>query len=407
MKKPRFELKQPNAKEETLLVMVIRLNGQRTKISTGKFIHPDNWNQKEQQMRERRGLPYKDFNKVLKNYTDKVTEIILEIEAEGKTPTVNMVKTRFQDTKELLKKDFEKVSDYLTHFQNEFKKRGAKGGERFFKTAADKLNEFNPNLQWIDLNETTFRKFKAYLEKPKGKEKKVLSANYIGTILNRLRIMFNDAHRNGYLRHTDFKAWRRTASEDEAVPTVYLTEKEIQTLYDKELDGHLEKARDLFIVGCCTGMRVGNYLNLDPKIQVQDGFIHAIVNKNGPKVMIPLHWMVKEILEKYDGFPKSISEQKLNEYIKKACEKAEINKPFQWHRTEGGKRVIHTSLKWELVTSHTARRSFATNLYLRGENPKTIMNITGHSTIRTFYKYIKVTSEESSRKLAQSDFFKK
>ncbi len=401
MKKPRFQLKEPGAKVETLLVMLIHLNGQRVKISTGKFIHPDNWNQKEQQMRERRELPYKDFNRVLKNLSTKITEIVLEIEAEGKTPTVSMVKNRFNETKDQLKKDFEKVSDYLTYFQDEFKKRAENKGSRFFKIAAEKLNDFNPQLQWVDLDENNYRKFKTYLER------KGFSANYIGSIMNRLRIMYNDAYRSGYLKHTDYKAWRRTSKEDETVPQIYLTEKEIKILYEQKLSGHLEKARDLFIIGCCTGLRVGNYLNLDSKIQVQDGFIHAIVNKNGPKVMIPVHWMVTEILNKYDGFPKPISEQKLNEYIKTACEIAKIKTPFQWVRTEGGKRKIYTSPKHKLVTSHTARRSFATNLYLRGENPKAIMNITGHTTVKTFFKYIKVTSEEGSRKMAENPFFKK
>jgi len=62
--------------------------------------------------------------------------------------------------------------------------------------------------------------------------------------------------------------------------------------------------------------------------------------------------------------------------------------------TKGGKRITEAHPKWELVTSHTARRSFATNLYKSGFPSISIMGITGHRTEKAFLKYIKVTPEE-------------
>ncbi|TKG94130.1 hypothetical protein EYV94_15325 [Puteibacter caeruleilacunae] len=110
-------------------------------------------------------------------------------------------------------------------------------------------------------------------------------------------------------------------------------------------------------------------------------------------------------MKKYDGkLPGSISEQKLNKYIK---EVAEINESIVWARTEGNRRKQFVNNKFDLITTYTDRRSFATNLYLRGKDPRTIMDITGHSTLQQFMDYVKITREQSARKLSNSGFFKR
>jgi hypothetical protein len=64
-------------------------------------------------------------------------------------------------------------------------------------------------------------------------------------------------------------------------------------------------------------------------------------------------------------------------------------------------------LKWQLVSSHTARRSGATNMYLAKIPTFRIMLITGHKTEQAFFKYIRITSEENAVILANHPFFKK
>ena len=118
--------------------------------------------------------------------------------------------------------------------------------------------------------------------------------------------------------------------------------------------------------------------------------------------MIPMHPQVKEILEKRNGFPERISDQKFNLYIKEVCEEAKINA-----MTEGSKINPKTKRKekglypkYELVSSHICRRSFASNLY--GKLPNlVIMGITGHQTEAQFLKYIKITPKENAKKLME------
>lgn len=122
--------------------------------------------------------------------------------------------------------------------------------------------------------------------------------------------------------------------------------------------------------------------------------------------MIPLKAQVKEILTKYKGVPpEANSNQKMNEYLKELGELAEIDEEILITQTKGGKRVTETFKKWELITTHTARRSFASNAYLMGVPTISIMKITGHRTEKSFLKYIKISQEDNANKLVNHPFF--
>jgi integrase len=98
--------------------------------------------------------------------------------------------------------------------------------------------------------------------------------------------------------------------------------------------------------------------------------------------------------------PRYITNQKLNRYIKEACRAAGIVEQVVTVRISAGRRVEERHAKYELVTTHTARRSFATNEYLRaireGRDWRPIMAITGHKKESQFFDYIRITSEENA-----------
>ena len=108
------------------------------------------------------------------------------------------------------------------------------------------------------------------------------------------------------------------------------------------------------------------------------------------------------ILEKYDGkLPEKLKNQPFNRAIKKVCKKAKIKTEETKSITKGGIRQTERLKKWKMVSSHTARRSFATNLYKSGFPAISIMAVTGHRTERAFLKYIKVTPEEHAELLQE------
>ena len=125
------------------------------------------------------------------------------------------------------------------------------------------------------------------------------------------------------------------------------------------------------------------------------------MKKTEKAVSVPIDQKAFQILERYKGktgnyFPKSISEQKLNEYIKEVCAKVELlQKDVIINSTENNRRVAKKFPKHSLVSTHTMRRSFATNAALEGIPFYAIMPITGHKTERSFLRYIKLDGSDA------------
>jgi integrase len=124
--------------------------------------------------------------------------------------------------------------------------------------------------------------------------------------------------------------------------------------------------------------------------------IEIETKKTRESVLIPMHPVVKQIFEKQEGkLPKPLTNQKMNEYLKEIGQMIEgLNTKTFKTITQGGFEKTTQIEKYKRITTHTARRSFASNLYLRGTPVLTIMKITTHKTEKSFHQYIKINSEE-------------
>jgi integrase len=153
----------------------------------------------------------------------------------------------------------------------------------------------------------------------------------------------------------------------------------------------------LVVIQACA---FSDYSILKPE-QIRDGFIETKQVKTGDSVVIPIHPTVEKILKKYGGkLPPSLSNQKTNDHLKELGKLLpSLQKTTTKTFTKGGVKVTETYHKWELVSSHTARRSFATNEYLAGMQTVTIMAITGHRSEKSFLGYIKLTPNEHAKLL--------
>jgi len=217
--------------------------------------------------------------------------------------------------------------------------------------------------------------------------------------IKNLKVFMSEAIDLKYTKNMEFKHKKFSMTEVD-VDAVSLSEKEIIDLYNCKFENkRLEQVKDLFIFGCCTGLRFSNYSTVEKENIVNidgDLFIKIIPTKTDDLVIIPCSPIVLDIFKKYESnyntLPKALSNQKFNEYIKEACCLAGL--------TEKGR--LSTLAKTELynfITSHTARRSFATNLYLDGYPIIEIMKITGHKTEKSFLKYIKVSKLDAAKRL--------
>ena len=189
----------------------------------------------------------------------------------------------------------------------------------------------------------------------------------------------------------------------EDVDNVYLNEEELQKIKDLDLTEQpaLDRVRDWFLLLSWTGSRFSDIEKIDPA-NIKNNMITYRQQKTNKKVVIPVHNVVEEILQKYNyQMPEIISNQKFNDYIKQVCKLAGIDGVESITRTVGGKLVTETKPKYELISSHTCRRSFCTNMYRRGLDTLMIRSISGHKTDKSFLKYIKVTEEEHAEMMAK------
>lgn len=301
----------------------------------------------------------------------------------------------------------EEQSDFFSlaerFINGEIKFRGkdkSRNTTKAYKTVTGHLKAFElaerypVSFDTITLN--FYYKYIAYLKSKAG-----LGQNTIAKHIQIIKVFMNEALDLGYTNNVQFRNRKFTASWVDA-DAVYLTEKELADLFKHDFSQkkHLERVRDLFCFGCAVGLRYSDYSTIKPQnIVTIDGekFIRINTQKTGEQVVIPCSQVVLEIFKRYkdspNNLPRSLSNQKFNDYVKEVCQAAGL--------TEKGRLITEPEKElWECVTSHTARRSFATNLYLDGYPTIEIMKITGHRTEKSFLKYIRVSKLDAARKLS-------
>ena len=168
----------------------------------------------------------------------------------------------------------------------------------------------------------------------------------------------------------------------------------------------IEATRDLFIVGCWTGLRRADIARINEALfDLANNRLTIQTQKTNEKVIIPLHPFVCELYAKYHGrFPKLIDKSKANGQLQELGRLAKIDELTSRSSVRGGKIVTEHLMKYQRIGFHTGRRSFATNLYLQGAPTISIMKMTGHKTEQSFLKYIKVSKVEHSELMQK--FFK-
>lgn len=195
----------------------------------------------------------------------------------------------------------------------------------------------------------------------------------------------------------------------EITTQVYTSVSEIEALLKVKygFSGY-DKIRDLYVMQAFMGLRYGDFrrLMLKPKqYLVEDKFFRIQTEKSETVVVIPIAKRVREILDAHSWNIKPVSIQLYNRRLKKVAEVAGLTQEVVVHFTRKGKKCVEIKKKYELMSSHTARRSFATNAYLAGIPTLKIRQITGHSTETSFLKYIRSDSMESASTIVNDPFF--
>ena len=244
-----------------------------------------------------------------------------------------------------------------------------------------------------------------------GKHSSTLSKNYIAKMVKKVKRVLRFAEDSGSQVHPSYKSTSFKAQEETA-DNIYLSREELEAISAVDILPHntsMRRSRDLFLIGCYTGLRVSDYTRLSREHIVDiDGveFFEIVSQKTGRMVTIPIHPVVREIIKANDGdLPERQPEQVINRNIKTIGAMAGITGKAAVVQTTGGLKVKRNYLKYELIKTHTARRSFCTNAYLGGLDCLDIMAVSGHTSEANFLKYIKVTRRETAKRLAEHSFF--
>ena len=225
----------------------------------------------------------------------------------------------------------------------------------------DKING-SSTFNSIDL--VCYASFKSYCE-----EVKRHSVNTFGRNVGLIKTFLNYALREKHTLNDKFKLFK---AKREVTNQVVLSKSEVLKLYhfDFTKNTKLEKVRDVFVFGCLTGMRYSDFKRVQRE-NIENGTITLREIKDKSKTLkIPLVALSRAILEKYNYKLPIISDQKFRNHIKEACKIVGFTDPVVKSSRIGNNITNETFKKYERVSTHTARRSFITNminsLYNRG-----------------------------------------
>ncbi|WP_276360226.1 site-specific integrase [Daejeonella sp. H1SJ63] len=409
MAEARFILKEPKSTEKTLVYLIFNFNYKRLKYSTGEKILPKYWNFDDQKAKESRNFPeHAEFNSRLKNFETAIHNSYRRL-LNNKVPiTIELLKHELEVELQIkLQKNRMTLFEFIERYIEEGKSFKAKASLKIYTTTFNHLKNYGKKRQkrldfdTIDLN--FYNDYVAYLTREVN-----LATNTIGKNIKTLKTMLNDATDRGLNDNLEFKKKKFKSFKEES-DKIYLTTDEIQKIAELDLSKYpyLDRTRDLFLIGCYTGLRFSDYSQIKKENIIEGNKLKIRTQKTKDTVVIPIGKVVNDILVKYNyQLPKPISNQNTNQYLKTIGEMAGIDSDVETRITKGGIKDKKTSKKYTLISTHTARRSFATNLYLADVPSITIMKITGHKSEKVFLQYIRITQEQNANKLLDHPFFK-
>jgi len=286
-------------------------------------------------------------------------------------------------------------------------KSRVKGYETFKKVIQEYERVIKKQVHFLEINKGFIEKFTNWLINTKK-----YSKNYAGKQIDNLKTVCLDAEKldipvNTYCKQIE--SFKET-NDERYIVTLSFTELEKIRTAELTKEAHIN-ARKWILIGCEIGQRASDLLNLTKEnIRYNKGYIYfdIIQQKTKKHVTAPvINPHVIDIIE--NEFPYKLSTQKLNEYIKEVCKIAEINELIKGKRLnpeadkdkpETIRKILGIYPKHELITTHSFRRSFATNYYKKVFT-SVLIKITGHSKESLFLDYINQTEDKD----ANADLF--
>lgn len=424
-----FYLKDKN-KSSTAIIAIIRYKGERYKLPTRESVESEHWNASKYRCYTGRRYPNGTFvNDKLDVIESAVKQVLNDFNLKSYVPTQNEFKNAYDRYSIGDIQSSIYFVDYMIAQIEINKKTKAESTINSYTTTLHKLQGYEEKsrrrLKFSDINMEFYMAFRDWFFQTDDAN----AINYFGTMIKNIKKFMNDSltdklHSCEGHKHPKFKV------DQEDADTVYLNMDELQLIHDLKITEELIKfhhpnlhqgnvkrkmeslilTRVKFLIGAYTLLRISDYKRLTD-VNAVDGVIRIKPKKRSKgrmnrDVVIPMHPVVKEILNNGFDMGTSLSEQKLNKHIKELCKMVGMNQTEIVVRTEKGKEVERHFEKWELITSHTARRSAATNMLMAGIEASDIMILGNWNSEKSFWKYIRLEPEINAKRLSSHRFFK-
>ncbi|MCH5236843.1 MAG: tyrosine-type recombinase/integrase [Muribaculaceae bacterium] len=409
--------------ENVPIRMRVVFDGKRIEFTTGYRIDRNKWD--EENGRVKKGCSNKlkqsfsEINADLNRYEAIIHDIFKEYELQSVMPTVDDVKTIFNsriaikkteitETEEIKKEPQKSFWEIYDEFTKECGRQNdwTAATKQKFKALKNHLLRFKKLQSFEYLNEKGLNDIVEFF-----RNKYNMLNSTIGKQLGYLKWFLKWAANKGYHNNMAYASFSPKLKNTQA-KVIFLTDEEleqIKTYQIPEPKKYLERVRDVLIFCCYTGLRYSDVANLR-KSDVKENHIEVTTVKTQDSLIIELNKHSKAILKKYEDveFEGSkvlpvISNQKMNEYIKELGKLAKIETPVRITQYKGHERIDSIYPKYELLSTHTGRKTFICKALSLGIPPNVVMKWTGHSDYKAMKPYIDIDDSIKVNSMALFD----
>lgn len=411
--------KNGNHPEELPINADITFGGKRIWYYSGYRIAIAKWDEKAQRVKRNNfnsdDVSATDINQRLVKIASAVDDAFAQLELRGEEVTPTTIR---DELKRILN---EEKSTRLTVAQvyqllidereNELKSSSStaqwtKGTLTKHKTMLRHLNDFKTGLYFEDVNDDLLAHFEFFLI---GKG---LSNNYTHQSMKTIKSFFNWATKKGYNRNTAYQAYSQRfhdeTKSDSTINLYALSDEELASIQTFPTSRKaIDRTRDIFVFACYTGLRFSDVIALRWS-NVSGDILDVITKKTNHRQRFALATEALRILAKYPKSPDeddprifpTISNQKYNAHLKEVGKLAGMTGDWITEKQSGRTKTREVRPKYELLTSHVARRTFVTMCLRKGMSPEDIRAVTGHTTADMMMKYVKFDDESKREKMS-------
>lgn len=370
------------------IIYSFSFDGYRIKTYSGERIDLKLW---DDEKRVTGGKNRMGINQRLAAFQSKIEKIYRDGKVLDENVTPNYIKNKLTRIKHEPKSINTHFEDFIKAKKTTLVPNSIKAYTTTSNHLKNFLNKKRVKITFNEIDDKFYASFVNYMIEDIG-----LTNNTINKLTRNLKTFLKWASEQGYHQNENFRRFSHKVNESEIF---VLDWDELMHLYNLEIEkDYLKQVRDIFCFGCFTSLRYSDIFNLK-KNQISNDLIVIRVQKTKEVIQIPLNKFSKAILEKYSDIEGEkclpvISNQKMNDYLKIVGDLSDMKEMVTRVKYKGTERIEESLPKYDILTTHVARKTFITNAFRLGIPVDVIMKISGHKDHNVFKRYNQIAQDQ-------------